>query len=68
MEDVNLPHASAGVTVNEDSGEPIQSAATKEFYRWMDDMTNRINELQDQNAQLMIRINDAEERLTDGGL
>jgi len=68
MEDVNLPHAAAGVVVNEDSGQAVQSLATKEHYRWMDDTTRTINDLLAKCESINESIVLIQQRLTAGGL
>jgi len=61
MEEIRVPHASAGVVVNEEDQLVTQSQATKEFYRWMDDVSRSLNEI---NASLQ----DVLARLDAGGL
>ena len=56
MDEINVPHASAGVVVNDENQVVTQSQATKGFYRWMDEMTRSNNELRVQIQELLDRI------------
>jgi len=61
MEEIRVPHASAGVVVNEEDQLVTQSQATKEFYRWMDDVSRSLNEIN-------VTLQDVLARLDAGGL